>query len=287
VQEEPRATFRLVDENSSARTQTASSRRDFKLGALAQARYDSSIGNDPRGDTPRYRWIRDQLVKLIVVRRLNSGDAFESEGKLATRFGVSLGTVRKAVDALVARGVLVRHQGKGTFVAGRDPHAPFNLSHIVGDDGRKEIPVFSRLVKLRERAAGERERELLRIAHSVGVIEMSRTRTFSDGASMLEHVLLPSDLFPDFRSCLGRQRPVLLYEFYEEAFGVRIMSFDDKVRAIAASSQDARWIGCNTGDPLLQVERIAFGYDSRPVELRTTRCESRSRHFHVGQTNTL
>jgi len=240
-----------------------------------------------RGDTPRYRWIRDQLVKLIVVRRLGSGDAFESEGSLAERFGVSLGTIRKAVDALVARGVLVRYQGKGTFVAARDPHAPFNLSHIVGNDGRKEIPVFRRLVTLRERAPKPDERTRLRLTREGRVIEMVRTRTFSDEATMLENVLLPEALFPDFRAKLGRLRPVLLYEFYEEAFGVRVLSFDDRVRAVAASATDARWMGCSVGAPLLQIERIAYGYDSLPVELRTTRCQSDARHFHVGQANTL
>lgn len=256
------------------------------------ARHETGEASSPsldamRGAVPRYRWIREQLVSLIVVRRLGSGDPFESEGSLAERFGVSLGTIRKAVDALVTRGVLVRRQGRGTFVAGRDPHAPFNLSHIVADDGRKEIPVFRRLLKLRERAATGAERASLQLDSRGRVVEMTRTRGFSDGSAMIEDVFLPATLFPDFRKRLGRQRPVLLYEFYEQEFGVRVLSFDDRVRAVAASALDARWTGSARGAPLLQIERVAYGYDFRPVELRITRCASDARHFHVGQANTL
>ena len=236
------------------------------------------MSEDERSMMPRYRWIREQLIKMIIDRKLKGGDALESESQMAKQFGVALGTLRKAVDDLVARNVLERVQGKGTFVAMQNVDAALNLFHIVGNDGTKELPGFHELLGVRVRAAAPHEQRLL-AGPDDKVVELKRTRTFSDGGIINESVCLSNQRFPDLKQRLGDQRPVLLYEFYEQEYSFRVVSFESRLRAVAATAEDAKRIGCAKGAPLLEVERLGMGIDAVPIELRTSRCQTIHQHY--------
>lgn len=223
---------------------------------------------------PRYRWIREQLVKTIVDRRLKGGDSLPSEGQLAKHFGVALGTLRKAVDDLVARNVLERRHGKGLFVAAYDADAALRLFRIANEDGTKELPRFESLLGIRVRPATSNERSRLSLEKSDKVVELRRTRAFSDGALMLETICLPAHRMPDFRQRLGQQKPVLLYEFYAEEYRIHILSVVSRVRAVTATPDDQEHLGVAKGSPLLEVERVAFELGANPLELRITRCDT-------------
>src|SRR5260370_38657148 len=73
---------------------------------------------------PLYQRLRDTLAAAVAEGQWRPGDAIPSEADLAKRHGVAIGTVRKAVDQLLADGVLDRQQGRGTFVK----RAGFNAS---------------------------------------------------------------------------------------------------------------------------------------------------------------
>jgi GntR family transcriptional regulator len=239
----------------------------------------AALGRPPES-VPRYRWIREHLLKRIVDGKLKRGDPIESEGQIAKLFGVSLGTVRKAVDELVAQNVLERQQGRGTFVASRNSTSSMRLSfHVVGEDDVHELPAFKDLLAVDTRPAAQEEMKQLRLPARSNVVDMLRTRSFSDGAVMLERVLLPAKLFPNFEKRLADHRPILLYEFYEQAFGVSVMDFEERVCAVSASREDAKVIGCDAGAALLEIRRVAYGFDDRPVEMRISRCETNGRYY--------
>src|SRR6185312_5556617 len=97
-------------------------------------------------------------LKHLAESKLKRGDAIQSEVQIAKQFGVSLGTVRKAVDELVAQQILERRQGKGTFVATRDLEAStLFLFHVVAENDLKELPAFERLIGSRTRRATDYE----------------------------------------------------------------------------------------------------------------------------------
>jgi GntR family transcriptional regulator len=241
-------------------------------------------GIEPRGERdalPRYRWIREQILKHLAESKLRRGDAIQSEVQIAKQFGVSLGTVRKAVDELVAQQILERRQGRGTFVATRDLEAStLFLFHIVAENDVKELPAFERLISSRTRQANEYEARRLKLARDLKVVEVRRTRRFSDRTVMCERLILPEGLFPDFQGRLGRQRPVMLYDFYEKAFGVSVMNFEERVRAVNATTAQSRVIGCAPGAAVLEIERTSYSYSDVPVELRISLCETR-RHYYL------
>jgi GntR family transcriptional regulator len=235
---------------------------------------------DAGGRLPRYLHIRAELLHRIDQQRLRRGDAMPSEVRLARDFGVAVGTVRKAVDELVARNVLERRQGKGLFVAAHDAAATLrHRFHLLDDDGRKELPAFHRLLGIHVRKPLQREARVLSLDSVARVVEMTRTRSFSDGSLMLERVALPEPLFPQFARRLADTRPTLLYDFYERTFGVSVMYIEERVRAALATKTRAEIIGCAVGAPLLEIERCAYGHGNVPVEMRVSYCESRRRSY--------
>jgi GntR family transcriptional regulator len=251
----------------------ATSNKPLLLGAAAD-------DPDQGAPMPRYRRIREQILNRIVEGKLKRGDAIDSEVQMAKQFGVSLGTVRKAVDDLVAQNVLERRQGKGTFVASRDSVASQRLSfHVFGDNDSKELPAFQKVLALATRLATPVEANRLQLPARANVVDLLRTRAFSDGAMMCEQVVLPTRLFPQFEKRLGKHRPTMIYEFYESEFGVSVKNFEERVRAINATKEDASVIGCDVGAALLEIERLTFGFDDTPVELRIGRLNSAGRYY--------
>ncbi len=238
------------------------------------------MADDPANGAPRYRWIREQLLKKVVDGTLQRGQQLPSEGELARQYGVSLGTMRKAIEGLVEQHVLVRRQGKHTFVAPRDSATSLRLLfHVVGIDGTKELPAFADVLGICNRAATPHEAKRLHRSPGVELIEIKRTRRFSDGDTMLELVLLPKALFPNFAKRLGQQRPALLYEFYEQKYGINVINFEERICAVIATKEDVEVMACKPGSPLLEIERVSFDFQNKPVEMRVSRCESRHRYY--------
>src|SRR6185437_2452160 len=93
------------------------------------------------GYQPLYAKVRDAFVQRLVDGSWQPGQALPSEIELAQEIGVSQGTVRKALDALASENLLVRQQGRGTFVALHDEtRVPFRFFRIVPDGGQRSFP---------------------------------------------------------------------------------------------------------------------------------------------------
>ena len=99
---------------------------------------------------PRYHRVREALSAEIAARRWKPEEAIPSEGEIAETHQVSIGTVRKAIDSLVADGVLERFQGKGTFVRRPDFQSSFfRFFRFASAGGAARVPV-SRILKREE-----------------------------------------------------------------------------------------------------------------------------------------
>ena len=95
---------------------------------------------------PLYRQVQIALTRRLAAGDWKPGEAIPSETSLAHEFSVSIGTIRKAVDALVAGSILVRQQGRGTFVGlHTEDRTLFYFFHIARKDGSKELPVHELL----------------------------------------------------------------------------------------------------------------------------------------------
>src|SRR5262245_54498881 len=91
---------------------------------------------------PLYEQIRILITQSLVAGEWKPGEAIPAEQELAARFRVSQGTVRKAIDELAAEHILVRRQGKGTFVASHnEPAYQYRFLRVMPDSGEKLHPV--------------------------------------------------------------------------------------------------------------------------------------------------
>ncbi|MBB5020018.1 GntR family transcriptional regulator [Chitinivorax tropicus] len=215
-----------------------------------------------------------QQIKGLLIEALESGewlhdDVLPSEFELADRFGVSQGTVRKALDALVGERVLYRRQGKGTFVSPYQDEWERTGFVVPGFGGRVLIePVLPELLTCMRANASEEVAAALRLRRGASVIFVKRLMRLNGQVMAMDDVVLPAELFDGLDSRKIRQVGGALYELYHRVFGVRVVRTTEQIRAEPAAADEARLMGVERGTPLLCVTRVAYAAEQRPVEWR-------------------
>lgn len=205
------------------------------------------------------------------------GAVLPSEVQLAAEFGVSQGTVRKALDALAAENLVIRRQGRGTFVAEHDAErALFHFFHLVGEDGSRQLPGAT-LLSCRAGKASRDEAARLEIARGAAVIRIRRTRDLGGAPSIFETISVPADMFPGLGD--HGDLPNTVYQLYEARYGVTIVRAEERLRAVEAPEEAAGHLGLAPGKPVLEIDRVAFALDGRPAEWRVSLCDTRHHHY--------
>ena len=229
---------------------------------------------------PLYEQVRARLIEGISAGRWRPGEAIPAEGALARAYGVAIGTVRKAVDALVAEQVLDRQQGKGTFVTQHDESRRlFHFFHVVGDDGHQAYPEVRTLDFRRDRAEAAAA-HALGIARHEKVIRIRNVLSLEGSPRILDDITLPAALFPGLSEKLFVARGNTIYHLYQSRYGINVLRADERLRAVLASPQDATVLGVAAGAPLLEIRRVALTFRDRPVELRVSRVDTSAHVYH-------
>lgn len=229
---------------------------------------------------PLYLQLKDLLLRNMAARRWPPGEALPSELELAARFGVSQGTVRKAIDALAAENLVVRRQGKGTYVATHteEKTSMFRFLRIRRNDGRDEYPA-RRLLDVRRGKASAEVARLLELKASETVLVVRRVLEYAGEPVVLDDIILPASLFRGLTRARIEGYRGSMYGLFETQFGVRMLRAQEKLRAIAADAGTAAILKVRSGEPLLAVERLTRTYADRPVEWRRGLCSTR-RHYY-------
>jgi GntR family transcriptional regulator len=229
---------------------------------------------------PLYGQIRALLERALEAGEWAPGNAIPSEFDLAARFGVSQGTVRKAVQSLAADNLLVRRQGRGTFVATHteEKESNFRFLRIRRDDGQPEYP-HSRLIDLRRARANAETARMLSLRAGDPLFVLRRVLEFGGVPAVLDEISLPAALFNGLtrERCAGY--PGSMYGFFETEFGVRMLRADERLHAVSADPASAALLRIAAGVPLLAVDRVAYTYADRPVEVRRGLCTTRREHY--------
>jgi GntR family transcriptional regulator len=201
---------------------------------------------------------------------------------LALRFSVSQGTVRKAVDELAADNLLLRRQGKGTFVASHDdPRAFFRFLRLVALNGEigpsRSVPLECWRAK-----AGQEAARVLGIPLADPIIVVRRLLEFSGEPVVLDEIYLPGNTFSGISIEELKAWQGSLYSLFESRYGVRMIRAEERLRAVAADRTGAKLLKVAEGSPLLSVERVSFSYGDRPMEWRRG-LYSTANHAYVNQ----
>ena len=224
-----------------------------------------------------YEQIRARLIEGISAGKWRAGEAIPTEADLAAAFGVAIGTVRKAVDSLVAEQALVRRQGKGTYVIAHDgSRLLFHFFHVVGRDGRKSYPEV-RTVEFRRDRADRESAAALAIAPADKVIRIRNVLSLEGAPTIVDDITLPAELFHGLTEKAFRARDNTIYQLYQSRYGINVLRTDERLRAVLAPRDVAALLGVAQGAPLLEIRRVALTFRDRPVELRLSRVNT-ARH---------
>jgi len=218
--------------------------------------------------SPLYRQIKGLILQSLDRGEWKPGEAIPSELDLAARFKVSQGTVRKAIDELAADHILLRRQGKGTFVATHhEDRVRFRFLRLAPDDGQ-HARSRSRFLECRRLRAPADVAKALELRAGDSVVLVRRVLSFGEVPTVIDEIWLPGSLFRGLTAERLAEYKGPMYGLFESEFGVRMIRADEKIRAVAAGGPEAELLDIEAGTPLLQVERISFTYGDRPVEMR-------------------
>lgn len=240
----------------------------------------SARAAQPPSFRPLYLQIRDLLVERLDAGEWRPGEAIPSELELASRYSVSHGTMRKALGALAANNLLVRRQGKGTFVATHteERSSMFRFLRIRRNDGRDEYPA-SRLIDVRRGKATADVARALEMKPGDPVFVVRRVLEYEGEPAVLDEIVLPAALFRGMSRAKVQAYRGSMYSLFETQFGVRIVKAQEKLRAVVADAASAALLKVEPGQPLLAVERVTRTYGDRPVEWRRGLCTTRRHHY--------
>ena len=217
---------------------------------------------------PLYLQVRDVLAERIASHAWKPSTVIPNEGDLAREFGVSSGTMRKALDLLEAERLLTRRQGRGTYV---NDQASADLStrytkiwglkgeHITGDIS---------LVRSEETEANEAECLRLRLKPSDRVHRVQRVRAYKGEAFLVEDIALPAHLFPGVAG--RKETPPRIVSLAQE-FGILLGKCEERVYVGTAAADVAQRLNLAPDAPVLVLDRVIFDLDGRPVEWRLGR----------------
>lgn len=219
--------------------------------------------------SPLYQQIKQLLLRSLDQGEWKPGEVIPSEFELAARYQVSQGTVRKAIDELAAEHILMRRQGKGTFVSTHhEPHVRFRFLRLAANEGHTP-PIQSKIL------ACQRVRTTATIAQQLdtkvgeSLVFIRRLLSFEGVPTVIDDIYLPSTLFKGLTTqMLETHAGVPLYGLFETEFGVSMVRAEEQIRAVLAPQELADLLNIKQQSALLKVDRTSYTYADRPVELR-------------------
>jgi GntR family transcriptional regulator len=232
--------------------------------------------------SPLYQQIKGLILQSLQSGEWKPGEAIPSEMDLAARYRVSQGTVRKAIDELAAENLVVRRQGKGTFVATHaEQHVQYRFLRLMPDSGdiAAEGPAHRTILECKRTRATAEIARLLALRTGDTVVQARRVLAFQGVPTILEDLWLPGAPFKGITAEQMAQYQGPTYAMFEVEFGVRMVRAEEKVRAVSADAQSGALLKVPAGTPLLSVERLAYTYNDAPMELRRGLYRTDTHHY--------
>lgn len=223
----------------------------------------------PFSTRPLYLQVRDLLVGRIVAGDWKPGGTLPNEVDLARDLNVSPGTVRRALEQMEDERLIHRRQGRGTFVA---DHASEELAirytNIRSSSGVRIAGQVGRTSASRG-SASDMEQKRLRLRPTAGVIRIHRIRESSEAPFMVEDVSLPDSLFPGLADQKDIPHRITLLA---QQHGILLGRAEEQVKITLADEQTAQELAIAKKTPVLQLDRVVYSLDGRPVEWRLAKC---------------
>ena len=233
--------------------------------------------------SPLYQQIKGLILQSLQASEWKPGESIPSEMELAARYRVSQGTVRKAIDELASGHLLIRKQGKGTFVATHSEHqVQYRFLKLVPDQGdlNTEGPAQREIVDCKRLRASAEIARALALRSGDTVLQVRRVLSFANVPTILEDLWLPATPFKGLTAERLADYHGPMYALFETEFGVRMVRAGEKIRAVLPDKGQRDLLQLPINTPLLSVERIAYTYKDTPMELRRGFYRTDTHHYH-------
>lgn len=220
----------------------------------------------PAFNRPLYGQVRDALLSRIGKGQYTPGDTLPNEMALAAEFDVSIGTVRRAYDELQHSGIVVRKQGRGTYLTGLGSKAVESRFTSLRSPAGSPLELRYELIGVTRRAASQTEQSRFMSRETIDIFDI-RQRVIH-GATVLgiEQSQVPASIFPAIEGRLANGRN--LYGIYSE-LGVLVTWTEERLHARPATTEDQAIPHVAAGQAMITIERVSGSLDMRRVELRT------------------
>lgn len=247
---------------------------------------DSAGLNDALSAAPAFSPLYQQ-IKGLILQGLQSGEwkpgeGIPSEMELAARYRVSQGTVRKAIDELAGDNLLIRRQGKGTFVATHaEQQVQYRFLKLMPDlgDPKSEGPAQRKIIDCKKLRANADIGRALALRTGDAVLQVRRVLSFAGAPTILEDLWLPGAPFKGLTAERLSDYDGPMYALFETEFGVRMVRADERIKAVVPDEAQCKLLEIKSHTPLLRVERVAYTYNDTPMELRRGFYVTNSHHY--------
>ena len=216
-----------------------------------------------------YEEVKQKITEDLVRGRYPMGQALPAEKDLSKELDVSIGTLRKAVDELVAEGIVVRRQGRGTYVAEHDlKRLLYYFFHVVKHDVDKKANPRVDLVSLNTAVATKEEASKLNIKEGAPVWRLVNCLYLEERCVMIDQITLDKKRFKNLTRAEFINREGSIYQLYQMKYGQTVVRSSERLRASLASKQHAEWLDIKPNSPVLVIRRVALGIQDDPIEWR-------------------
>lgn len=218
--------------------------------------------------TSAYKRIKYAIAESLRKNQWPKGKAIASETALSRRYGVSIGTVRKAVDELVKENVLVREHGRGTFVCSETADYMLDVFYrLEGHDGSRELPK-SRLLAFERTMPTQELAVRLNLRTDEPIFLVQKVLTKNDVPAIYDEIAIPAKFFPYLTEQTLVQYQSTLYEIFQKEYGLTVVQVRETIEACLPPSSVRLHLNMDPGEPALFIKRQAFLAREIPIETR-------------------
>jgi GntR family transcriptional regulator len=230
---------------------------------------------------PLYLQVRDALAERVTGGEWAPGAAIPNELDLSREYGVSAGTMRKALDLMEDEHIVRRKQGRGTFVIDQTSDEPAVRFSNVRDSNGARVAGQAQVIGVSEGFANEEECGRLRLGMLEAVYRIQCVRQHDGRPYMIEHVSMPAALFPDLLRTKSFPQDI---SALAQAHGMLLGKAEERISIRPASPEVAEALSVAPSSPLIVLDRVMVTLDGRHIEWRVGQCHFVTNYYLAQMT---
>lgn len=245
--------------------------------SIMQTKYDNS--SDKRLDLPLYEQIKRKILVALEQGVWNAGELIPSEIELANSYHVSSGTIRKALDELVAQHILIRRQGSGTFVAThQEEQSKFRFLHLANSHGKIKEST-NKILFCSHQKAPEAVYKAFEMHPDDIFVHIRRLMSFNLQPIVFEDIWFPCPMFESLNLELLQAWTGTLYGLIENQFGIHMIHAQERISAVMPTEIAREYLQIDKSIPVLDIFRTSYSFGEKPIEVRQAQYVTMEYHY--------